>query len=53
MSGKPSLLRLTLGLLLAAGLLSPGLSQADEEWLTYLGKRGPGKGKQIVFVTGD
>ena len=53
MSGKPSLFRLALGLLLAAGLLSPGLSRAGDDWLTYQGKRGPGKGKQIVFVTGD
>jgi hypothetical protein len=25
----------------------------DTQWLTYKGKSGPGKGKHIVFVTGD
>jgi Trehalose utilisation len=26
---------------------------AQEQWVTYEGKRGPGKGKHIVFVVGD
>jgi len=26
---------------------------ADEPWVVYKGRKGPGKGKHIVFVTGD
>src|SRR6266851_10059035 len=29
-----------------------GCAQASE-WVTYEGKQGPGKGKQIVFISGD
>jgi hypothetical protein len=47
MSGKKLILLLALN---AFGL---SFLQADDEWLTYRGKRGPGKGKQIVFITGD
>jgi type 1 glutamine amidotransferase len=28
-------------------------AQADRPWVVYEGKKGPGKGKHIVFVTGD
>lgn len=27
--------------------------RADDQWVTYEGKEGPGKGKHIVFVSGD
>src|SRR5262249_103984 len=37
--------------ILAAIMSSAGLKAAD--WVTYPGKDGPGKGKTIVFVTGD
>lgn len=30
-----------------------GHASADDQWVTYEGKEGPGKGKHIVFVTGD
>jgi type 1 glutamine amidotransferase len=36
-----------------AGALFPGLARADDPWVVYEGKDGPGKGKHIVFVTGD
>jgi hypothetical protein len=26
---------------------------AEDQWLSYKGGAGPGKGKKIVFVTGD
>ena len=29
------------------------LAKADDPWVVYEGKKGPGKGKHIVFVTGD
>ncbi len=47
MSGKKLILLLALN---AFGL---SFLHAGDEGLTYRGKRGPGKGKQIVFVTGD
>ncbi|HET6251758.1 MAG TPA: ThuA domain-containing protein [Tepidisphaeraceae bacterium] len=34
-------------------LFSSTTFAADAQWLTYKGTRGPGKGKTIVFVTGD
>jgi type 1 glutamine amidotransferase len=36
-----------------ACLLANFAGAADEPWVTFEGKQGPGKGKQIVFVTGD
>src|SRR5207245_10423071 len=33
-------------------LLLPATARADD-WLTYEGKAGPGKGKHLVFLTGD
>lgn len=38
-------------LLLLALACTPILAQ--EQWVTYEGRRGPGKGKHIVFVVGD
>lgn len=38
-------------LLLATTLVRPIL--ADDPWVVYQGKSGPGQGKHIVFVTGD
>ncbi len=57
MCGKLWMHRLTLRVLaLVLGCLASGaMSHADEDhpWLTYKGRHGPGKGKRIVFVTGD
>lgn len=39
--------------LLGWTVLSAGLAQADQEWVVYEGKEGPGKGKHIVLVSGD
>jgi hypothetical protein len=38
---------------LAAALLTEGVARADQPWVVYEGHDGPGKGKKIVFVTGD
>jgi hypothetical protein len=44
-----------LGTLVIMGLawLLGGLALADDQWIVFQGKDGPGKGKHIVFVTGD
>lgn len=34
------------------GLL-PGLARADDRWITLPGAEGPGKGKQVVLISGD
>jgi len=39
--------------LLGWTVLSAGLAQADQEWVVYEGKEGPGKGKHVVLVSGD
>ena len=39
-------------LLVAIGLLSTAKA-ADKQWVVYEGKDGPGKGKHIVFISGD
>jgi len=36
-----------------ASLLTGAADAADEQWVTHEGGEGPGKGKHIVFVTGD
>ena len=36
----------------AAGLAC-GRAKADDPWVVYQGGDGPGKGKNIVFVSGD
>lgn len=36
-----------------AMLLAESLAQADQPWVVYEGHDGPGKGKKIVFVSGD
>jgi hypothetical protein len=38
---------------LAALFVSTFAALADQPWVTYEGKTGPGKGKHIVFLTGD
>ena len=38
--------------LMVIGALAINQTQAGD-WVTYEGKEGPGKGKHIVFVTGD
>jgi Trehalose utilisation len=44
---------MTLLMLGAAMLLTEGFARADQPWVVYEGHDGPGKGKNIVFVTGD
>ncbi|HTN77085.1 MAG TPA: ThuA domain-containing protein [Pirellulaceae bacterium] len=41
--------------LLAVALLAavPSLGQADENWLVFEGKEGPGAGKHVVLISGD
>ncbi len=36
-----------------AGVLLAGRAAAEESWVVYPGGEGPGKGKQIVLVSGD
>jgi type 1 glutamine amidotransferase len=36
----------------ALGLLACG-AQAEERWITFAGKEGPGQGKHVVFISGD
>lgn len=40
-----------IGVMLAS--ITSGAVQADEQWLTFKGGEGPGRGKQIVLVGGD
>src|SRR5437868_5769503 len=40
-------------LALAALLLTAHTAKAQEQWVVYEGKQGPGKGKHIVLVSGD
>lgn len=44
--------KLLLLLALAGGFISH-IQAATGDWVVYEGKKGPGKGKHIVFVTGD
>jgi Trehalose utilisation len=37
----------------ALSVLTGTLAQADQPWVVYEGHDGPGKGKKIVFVSGD
>ncbi len=45
--------RFSLLALIALSWLAAGRAAADDRWVVYEGKDGPGKGKHIVFVTGD
>ena len=45
-------LRLLACITLSFGLLGGGAVHA-EKWVSYQGKEGPGKGKHIVFISGD
>src|SRR5881397_3553027 len=47
---KRNTIGLALGLLM---LGNPGFAAAQELWVVYPGGEGPGKGKHIVFVTGE
>jgi hypothetical protein len=47
---RSSIRWLVLGVLLAA---CPGYSPAQDAWVVYPGGEGPGKGKHIVFVSGE
>ena len=42
-----------LHVLLSASALSASVLAADQPWITYEGKDGPGKGKRIVLLAGD
>ena len=52
---RSSLITGGLSVLAVVGLigLSAGQLMAADPWVVYEGKDGPGKGKHIVFVTGD
>src|SRR5207244_3454861 len=39
--------------LLVTSSLAAGRARADDPWIVYDGYDGPGKGKHVVFVTGD
>jgi hypothetical protein len=39
--------------LVALFLLAPLAQAADQDWVVYEGKEGPGKGKSIVLISGD
>ena len=45
--------KLTALLLAFIFTLGAHLCAEDKQWVTYEGKDGPGKGKRIVFITGD
>ncbi len=45
--------RVVLSLLLGLIALPASSARAADQWLVFQGKEGPGKGKHIVFVTGD
>ena len=47
---KHHIIAVALGVLL---LGSPRFGAADEPWVVYPGGQGPGRGKHIVFVTGE
>jgi hypothetical protein len=50
----PTVFSMTLGTLaLGALFLASRPAEADAQWTVYDGSDGPGKGKHIVFVTGD
>ncbi|NQT13212.1 MAG: hypothetical protein HQ582_10715, partial [Planctomycetes bacterium] len=40
-------------ILVGSASLFAGRAEADDSWIVFEGKEGPGCGKQIVFVTGD
>lgn len=55
-SRKLVMLKSALFFLIATAILaqaSTGPARADDPWVVYEGKEGPGKGKHIVFVSGD
>src|SRR6266700_3838965 len=39
-------------IIILAGLVA-GIRASAKDWVVYEGKEGPGRGKQIVFITGD
>lgn len=49
---KANFLSRAIVVLLLAFCCAP-LARGEDQWVTYEGKDGPGKGKHIVFVTGD
>lgn len=42
-----------IALLAASFVALPSGAGAEDQWVTYEGREGPGKGKSIVFVSGD
>jgi type 1 glutamine amidotransferase len=40
-------------LTLTAGFLAVGAARADDPWVVYEGREGPGQGKHIVLISGD
>ena len=53
MRKSQQLQRLFASMTLASACLVALPLRADDKWVVYEGKEGPGKGKHIVFVTGD
>lgn len=45
--------RMWLWSVLGCALLGAGLARAEEQWVVYEDKEGPGKGKHVVLVSGD
>ena len=39
--------------IVVTAVLSTALASADDRWVVYEGKEGPGKGKHIVLIAGD
>jgi len=46
-------LEVVASIMLAVACLVAAPARADDKWVVFEGKDGPGKGKHIVFVTGD
>ena len=46
-------MKLLRSLALSFALAIAAAASAEEQWITYEGKDGPGKGKRIVFLAGD
>jgi hypothetical protein len=46
--------KLTLGLVFSAVVaMACSFANADDQWVVYEGKEGPGKGKHVVLISGD
>src|SRR3954465_3657566 len=48
-----SILLMLVPIVAAVACMNAAAARAEDPWVVYEGKDGPGKGKHIVFVTGD